>query len=258
MAKTRKPSRKDLKKDDEFVSRGQEVVAWASQYARQLVAAAVVLVLVVSISIGVTISSRSKEAAGATALGTALEIAERPVVEDEDGAARERDAFSSEQARRDALGEALQEVRREHSGTIAAAVSSLYLGRIAFAEDRHDDAIEGFEQYLKEAPRDHKLRFSALEGIGTVHEAREDPDAALQSYRRLVTEAPTFYVPFGLLHEARLLHGLGREDEARATAQRIIDEYGETPVVRPARNLLGRLPPGDDPDPAVAASDEKG
>ena len=255
MAKTRKPSRKELKKDDEFVVKGREVVEWASQYARPLMALGVGLVLVVAISIVTTASSRSKEAAGATALGAALEISERPVLEAEEGTDLGRDAFPSEAARTKAFREALEGVRKEHARTAGGALAALYLGKIALEEESYDDASTHFERYLAEAPRNHKMRFSALEGIGVALESTGDLEAALDAYRRLAREAPSFYVGFGMLHEARLLHALGHHHEARAKAERILEEHGGTAASRRARELLGRLPPSTDEAAGVAAAE---
>jgi tetratricopeptide (TPR) repeat protein len=243
VASSKKQSRKDLKKDDEFVSRGQEIVAWASQYTTALVAAGVVVLLVVIVGTVVSTTGQQRATAAASALGAALEIADRPVFGlDDETIDLGPDGFANEDARTRAFREALEEVRRDHAGTTGGALAALYLGNIALEAGEHDAALANYERYLAEAPRGHTMRFAALEGIGVVHEAKEDLEAALSAYERLAREGNAYYRPFGLLHQARILAELGRHDQARSIAQQIVDEHAGSGASRQARDLLGRLP----------------
>ncbi len=243
MSASRKPSRKDLKKDDEFVARGREVVAWASAYSRQLVAVAVGIVLIVVIGTATTAVNQRRATQAARALGSALAIAERPVLDvDVQPAGMPGDAFRDEEEKRDAYVQALEEIRAEHRRTPAAALANLYLGDVALELEEYDQAMTHYETFLSEAPRGHKMRFAALEGIAIIHESRGELEQAIDASKELARADNEFYRPFALLRQARILGELERYPEARDAAQQVVDEFAGSDAVRDARDLLSRLP----------------
>lgn len=256
MATAKKLSRKELKQPDEFIQTGQTVFEWIGAH-RQLVVGAVAISLVLGLMLAVgTWWVDRREASAAGELGSALEIASRPVIEDATQAqAAGAPFFESEQARTEAYKAALEAVRKDHPGTESAAMAALQLGDLAYDAKDYDGAKAQYETFLKEAPSSNDYRFAAMEGLGLVATAQGDLEGAVKEYQRLVDEGNAFYTPFALVRLGETLQTLGKTDEARTKAQRVLDEFGSSPARRDAENLLERLGPAPAPETAAPASE---
>ncbi|MDF1563479.1 MAG: tetratricopeptide repeat protein [Deltaproteobacteria bacterium] len=253
MAHAKKLSRKELKRPDEFVQTGTAVVDYLQKHGTLVLSSLGGIVVVgVLLSLGSWYFEQSAVRAGA-ALGDALEMAERPVLEDGGAAATSDDPFfTSEEEKKEKVNAALEAVRIDHSGTAAAAVATLELADRAYRAGEYDSALADYERFLKESSRDDRMRFSALEGLGYTLEAKDDLEGALKAFERLGKEGGDFYKPYALVHEARVLVALKRPDDARRRAQQVVDEFSESAVRAEADTLLGQLPP------APAAADAEG
>ncbi len=215
-----KMSRKELKQPDAFQKAGGEAGAWV--VARQkMVAIGVVVVLALGFIAAVIswVSSRGESTASKD-LGAALKVAGRPV----DAAEKEKPAtpapgeepaFKSEKEKDEAVAKSLETFRAKHGSSRAAATAALPLAQASFRLGKYDDALKGYDEYLKAAALDDPLRATALEGQGYAHEAKGELDAAITAFDQLARENQTeFLNGMGLYHRARILILQGKKDEA--------------------------------------------
>ncbi len=242
MAHAKKLSRKELKRPDEFVQTGNKVVEWLQNHGSAVLAAlGGIILLGVLASVGSWWLEQSAVRAGA-ALGDALELADRPVLDDGAAAGVDDPFFGSDDEKAERVTEALEAVRIDHAGTPAAAVATLELADRSYRAEEFDAALTSYERFLKETEKDNRLRFSALEGLGYALEAKGEQEKALSAFEQLTAEGGEFYKPFALVHEARVLEALDRPADARRRAQQVIDEFSESSARGDAETLLGRLP----------------
>lgn len=243
---TKRISRKELKKPDEFLKQGQSAVDWMSTNSRGVgLAVAALLAGGVLATLGSWAMEKADVEAGA-ALGDVLELVDRPILTDTKPDDEDDPFFPSEDERNARVEKALEALKKDHTGSVASATADLLLGDLAYRRGEHSAALSHYETFLENAPRDHTLRFSALEGIALVRVAQGDDAAALTAYERLTRDGGEFYQPFSLVGEARVLIRLERPEDARARAQRVVDDHASSPIRREADAILASLPPAPD------------
>ena len=242
MATARKIDRKQLKKPDEFVQTGQSVLGWALEN-KALVSAVGggVLLLGLGISLGAWWSEKTATEAS-LAMGDAIAVATRPVIES-DAPKSDDPYFPSEEAKVASARESYEAVRVAHPGSEAAAMAALKLGDLALTSGDLAAAKARYDDFLVEAGAGNTLRYAAYEGRAYAFEAEGDLDGALEAIERMLEDSgTTFYRPFALVQQARLLKALGRGDEARVAAQEVVDSFAESPARAHADRLLEGLP----------------
>jgi len=254
VAHAKKLSRKELKKPDEFVQSGQKFMQWATDNARQVMLG---VGGIVAIGVIVAVASwwmETQAVAAGAALGDAIDLSERPIATEgeatpvpETGVPAEEN-FKSEEAKTASIEAALEKVVSDYPGTPAAALAETRLGDFAFKKGDFDRALTRYEAVVKVAAENSGVLYSALEGIGLCHEAKGEGEAALKAYEALETGAP-FMAPFALVEQARVLEALGRKDEARVRASRVVEEFAESSARSDADKIISRLPA-----PPVAAA----
>ena len=102
------------------------------------------------------------------------------------------------------------------------------------------------------------LAAEAQYGLGEVHEAQLDWDAALTAYRTVVAGYPSSSrVPAAMLHAATALAALGDKPASTETLQSLIAAYPETPEAAAARQTLGLNPKAAAAKPPTGKSRRK-
>jgi predicted negative regulator of RcsB-dependent stress response len=146
-----------------------------------------------------------------------------------------RPTFADEAARRARAVELLERLRDDYGGTGAAAAGTLYLAGLEREAGRAAEAERLLAELGGESPDDlvtgvawlARLRLDSEQGKG------EEVVAAL---RGALEGGAQPLPPDALLHELALaLERLGRQDEARAAYQRILDEFPRSPYQALAR-----------------------
>lgn len=100
-------------------------------------------------------------------------------------------------------------------------------------------ALTAFEAFLRRWPR-HDYADNALYWMGECRFARAEFAAALQTFRRVVSEHPTGNkVPDALLMIGMTLEKLGRPAEGRETLARLVTLFPDTAAARRAASHLG-------------------
>lgn len=256
-----KLTRKELKQPDAFQAAGAQAQSWFQERQKAiLIVLGVILVGGLGVALATYLSNRSDQQA-AKSFGDALKPLSREVAAGESApvvAEGEDPPFKSQKEKDEALVKALAEFKQQNSGSKAAATAAITLAQANFRLGKLDDALAGFDDYLKAAPTDDPLRAAALEGKGYVFEAKGDYDKALTAFEQLGRENKTeFLTGMGPYHRARVLLAQGKKDEAAKEFSSIAQQFPNTAAARMSQERLSSLvaagvtPPI--PQPMVAA-----
>ncbi len=211
-----KSKRKELKQPDAFQKAGGEASAWLVE-RQKLVAVAIGVALVggAGVAMASYLSNRGDSKA-AKELGGALAVLGRGV--NASGVASEptdEPPFKSEKEKDEAIIKELSEFRKDHPSHRASSTAALPLAQALLRQGKSDEALSGFDDYLKNARVEDPLRATALEGKGYAFEAKGELDSALSAFDQLARENKTeFLSGMGLYHRARMLILQGKKDEA--------------------------------------------
>lgn len=229
----RKKDIQDAKRPDAVLERATSLYDWLVERRKPLLTllGLVGLALIITSYVSSSSAERSREVGGE--LSKAVVVAARPVFE---GSSSD-DAFPSAQARAEAVQEAYEGVTKTGAGTRAARTAQFGLAFAHLEQGRFDEAIAGFEAYLK-GNNSQDLRAFAWEGLGQAQEAKGDLDAARSAFAKLeAVGAPGL----ALFHQARLAEQAGERDRARELYEQIVAEYELESVATDAKVRLELL-----------------
>lgn len=243
-----KLTRKELKQPDAFQAAGAQAQSWFHERQKAiLIAVAVVVLGGLGVALATYLSTRSDQRAAKT-FGEALAPLERPVVTGQTDMpppaadSDEKPPFKSQQEKDEALVKSLTEFRGDHGSSKAAATAALALAQANFRLGKHDEALGGFDDFLKIAQNDDPLRAAALEGKGYVFEAKGDLDKALTAFEQLARENKTeFLTGMGSFHRARVLVAQGKKEEAAKEFSTIAQQHPNTAAARLSQERLSTL-----------------
>lgn len=261
-----KLTRKELKQPDAFQAAGAQAQSWFQERQKAiLIVLGVVLVGGLGIALATYLSNRSDQQA-AKSFGDALKPLDRPVVADKSDtppptpAEGEEPPFKSQKEKDEALVKALTDFKSNNGGSKAAATAAITLAQANFRLGKLDDALAGFDDYLKVAPTDDPLRAAALEGKGYVFEAKGDYEKALAAFEQLGRENKSeFLTGMGPYHRARVLLAQGKKDEAAREFSSIATQFPNTAAARMSQERLSTLlAAGVTPPPPVAMTADAG
>ncbi len=213
--------RKDLKRPDEFVSRGRQLLDWAGANARVLgwsgVAAAAVVLLVLGF-----VSMR----------GARLRQANEDLTH---ALAQYRDGHYPEAATQ------LSDVANRWQSTSAGRIASLYAANADLKADNFETATVVLQDVLGKENWPPYLRQQGLVLLGYALERKGDAANAASRY----AEASALDGPYtgpALLGEARCREQLGEKDRARDLYQRFTHDFPDAPEAELAKGRLEQLP----------------
>ncbi len=215
---------KELRKPDEFIVLAARAGAWVEKNWKAVAGGIAAVVALVAIFGGLRSMQSAKEEKSSAALGGALEIAGRPVVESKDEKKDEtKEYFPSDEAKRAAVFEAFEKVRKDFAGSAAALTATLKLAEAKAAAKDGAAAVALFSEYLSQAPSNSPLLPFALEGLGYAYEAQGKLDEAQAAFDRLGSEAGD--PGRAAYHRARLLQVRGKLADARAAFEQVGKDY---------------------------------
>ncbi len=207
MARTRF-KRKDLKRPDEFVSRGFQVLTWGRENARVLswaVGGAALVALVVTGFLSVR-SARVRQAN--EDLGRAL------------GEFR-----AGHYA---AAATQLADVGSRWHATAAGDIAGLYAANANLKANNVETATVVLQDVLNARDWPAYLRQQALVDLAYALEQKGEAEAAAGRYAEAATlDGP--YTPLAVLGEARMRERLGQKDQALALYERFVREFPQAP-----------------------------
>ncbi len=141
--------------------------------------------------------------------------------------------------------ETLTEKKPEKPAPVEAAKkpteSSLYEKTLGlFREDRYDEAIEGFKEFLKMYPGSD-LADNAHFWIGECYRMKEDYEKAILAYQKVINGYPKGNkVPSALLHQAYAFEELNDETTSNLIYKKLVKNHPETREAEIARKRLGK------------------
>jgi TolA-binding protein len=240
-----KVTKKDIqeaKKPDAVLEGATSVFDWL--YEKRMLAGGVLVALLVVVGVAsvVTAQSRTKKHDTGAKLSEAVELESRPVVEKKAEApatetASDTKSFPSKAEKAKAVEAALTAIVKDHPGSGAARAAELQLAHAQYEAGKYDDAIQGYETYLKEGD-EGDLRLFALEGLGYAYEAKGDAVKAGEAFAKLADAGAPGRA---LFHKARMLEKQGKKDEAKKAYEDVIATYEKDIVAGDARARLELL-----------------
>ncbi len=239
MSKTEVISRKDMKEPDKFQVAASQAASWMVVRKKHLVVAAGAVVAVVLIAaVFSTLRAQKESEAGAAAsallgaMGGQISAVPLPGVTGP--------FYPTEEARQQAILAEADRLLAAHPGTGPAALALLARGDASYKLRAYDAAADAYQKFLSTAPQDDALRFSALEGLGLVAEAKGDLAGAAAAYERLGKEAPKF-ADRADLERARVLQAAGKTAEAKELLAAFPERHKESRLATQAAERLARL-----------------
>ena len=214
--------RKDLKRPDEFVSRGRQVLDWATENSRVLswiTAGVVTLVLLVMGFVSIR-NARVRQANEdlSHALGDF------------------RDGRYTQAANQ------LADVASRWQSTSAGRIAGLYAANADLKADNFETAAVLLQDVLSAHDWPSYLRQQALADLGYVLEHKGDAAGAAQRYAEAVAlDGP--YTAQALLGEARCYEQMGEKDKARRLYERLQRDFGQAAEGEVAAAKLEQLGP---------------
>lgn len=239
MSKTEVISRKDMKEPDKFQVAASQAASWMVVRKKHLVVAAGAVVAVILIAaVFSTLRAQKEKEAGAAAsallgaMGGQVSAVPLPGVTGP--------FYPTEEARQQAILAEADRLLAAHPGTGPAALALLARGDASYKLRAYDAAADAYQKFLSAAPQDDALRFSALEGLGLVAEAKGDLAGAAAAYERLGKEAPKF-ADRADLERARVLQAAGKTAEAKELLAAFPERHKESRLATQAAERLARL-----------------
>lgn len=235
-------SRQEIKRD-EFVEALERSATFLERNARVLILSAVGVLLVVAAGLGIYWWSQARQAKAAVALAEAMEAYRAPAGPEVAAAEAEGwdgPTFASDAERRRSAKELFTVVNDEYGGSDAAAVSGVFLAQIASEEGDLERARQLWEGFL-DTHSDHVLAGQVR--VNLIHLDREEGRGEevvgeLEGELAATPEERTLPGDVVLWELAMTYEELGREEDARATYQRLAEEYPTSSYAAQARQKV--------------------
>jgi TolA-binding protein len=234
-------SRKEIKRDEvqEFLARAFE---WTALNRRKiLIAAGAVLVAALLVEVGI-LWNANRQAHAQEALTAALRVQAGAIDAVEPDPSHERaPSFASEEARRAAAQAAFEGIVADYGSSSAAQVANVFLGRIALEQGDAARARELWESFLADSPQ-HALRATVELNLVELSRDEQTLEQAVSSLETQLDSGKGALPEDVALYElGKALRELGREPEALATFERLVDDFPDSPLAGEAERVLGVL-----------------
>lgn len=228
--KVRKKDIQEAKQPDAVLEGATSAFDWILARKNLVLGAIAAVLAVVAIATFSSSQAAAERREIGSGLSSAVALASRPVAEK--GEADK--TFPTKEAKQQATKDALEGVVKQHAGSDAALTAALGLARTAAEAGKYDDAITGYESYLKTAGNGGMALFAA-EGLGYAHEGKGELDKAQAAFDKLAELGAPGRAAY---HKARLLEKQGKKDDARKAYEAVVTGYEKEIVASDARARL--------------------
>lgn len=245
---TQKTDRKELRKPDEFQVVAGKAMGWAAANQRMLLIVLAGVAAVVLLAWGASVYRSSRESRAGASLSEALEISSRPIASEAPGAPAGTETFPSKEERQKAVLAALEKVRSENKGTLAAQTAQAELGFQKVKSGDYAPAQKDLQAFLDKSDARHPLRAFALESLGYAYEGQKKFDDARTTFAKLAEAGAPERAAF---QSARLSLEEGKP-EAKQQLEQVAKDYPKDPVATAAneRLELASMPKAEPVQPA--------
>jgi tetratricopeptide (TPR) repeat protein len=212
---------KEELEEDRFVEWLMEAVEYVQQkwqlFAAGLVGVAIILY-------GISYTQDAAEINKAEAMGVWGEI----LIADGSGQAEEAQRLA-------------QMLTDAYAGTPAAAQGTLFLANRLFLQENYDEAERLYQRYITDYGTEEALLYGAWSGLASCLDARGQHREAAEKYKAYVEQHSGAQGALALGEAARCYGLAGDAAAQKQMLERLIQEYGETPVATRARQELEML-----------------
>ncbi len=226
--KPKRMTRKELRQQDEVMTKLQHAYAWLSKFKVHLAVGAAALVVVLLVTSAVMHWSKSRSRDVSAEFDKAFAPMMGQVAGEADDSALpaelrvKRETFDSEDAKYDAAIERLQAFISEHDGSDLADVASLPLARAEMNRGKLDEAKSTLTAYV-DGHGDSPLLPLVYEQLGTLSVEQGKADEAATWFGKLVAMKAPYFVALGNDHLGDLANpafgAAGDAEKARTAYQ---------------------------------------
>ena len=227
----RRITRKQLKKDDEFISAGEIVLRWITMNWRPMVAGVVAVLAVAAVWWMVSLWTGARANEASLMLHRAVQTFEGD--NPSQGGEPTGDMDAAEQQ--------LREVVDRYGRSDHADMARLYLARIDLSRGKTDVALAELEKISKRHGSDAIGRMATLNVIDLKLSSGLGAEVVDQLKQAADGASDALPADLALYKLARYLDDEGQLDDAREYYQRLVDEYQESPYTFPARQRLTEI-----------------
>lgn len=149
-------------------------------------------------------------------------------------------SFATEAAKLNAALPKLRAAADAYPDTAAGITATYHYASSLAALGRHDEAIATFDEVLRRAGRDSLYGRMALMGKADAQAQTRKFDAAIATWNELAASTDQELPKDAILMElAKAYQAGGKQDDAKKTFTRIVDEHPTSPYAAEAKTALG-------------------
>ncbi len=240
MATTKKITRKELLKPDEFFSLWGRVYQFIQENKQPILlsgAGIIALILLISGSIAYSKNKEIKASDLLSEVQLIFNTTSSPATMPEQKAPS---LISTPEKKEQAL-EILEKITDKYDSTHAALIARIIQGQIYYENKEYDKAQTVYENFIKESHDEEELIAQAREGLSYCHEARGEFDKAVKSYEKMSQSPLPSAAGWALIGKARCHEKLEDMEMAIADYKKFISEYPQHPKINEAIANMARL-----------------
>lgn len=235
--------------DDAFQGAVRQVGRGAARRGLWIVLGLVAMLGAAVAIVVVNAQQETKAAERTAALASAASYEARARITDPQvfgGAKQSFPVFADEAARAAAITGAIADLQKVAPGSSQEVLTRLVEGADQLRGGRFADAAASYRRFLSAVDERHPLYFMGREGLAFALEGAGELDAAVAELKGLAGLKGSLYREMALYHQARVLAGAGRKEEALAAVKIYMEEF---PLQEPslARDQVRGLLEGLDP-----------
>jgi tetratricopeptide (TPR) repeat protein len=241
----RKLSRKELLRQDEFLTTMEQSRKWLQSRRREILIGAAGVAALILVAIGMRYYLATRQGRAWEELQEALTFYHGTVMGQSNPTAdpgKSPVSFVSEQEKYQRSLTAMEEVIQRFGRTAPGKLARLYRANSLMHLGRYAEAREEYAAFEQAQGRGF-LSGLARMSIAQTHELEGDRTAAAQGYAELAEAATEYAFPAeaALMRLADCRRQLGEREQAVATYQRIVTEFPESAYRFPAEDRLAEL-----------------
>ncbi len=232
---------------DDFQAKGFEFVDWIQGHRHKVMTGLGLVVLAGLIVSGFEWSAVSRDEDASRSFVEAHEAftatlggAPAAVTGETDEAASKY-SFADEKERATKARDMFQVTIDEHGSSTVAIVASLYVGHTSLSLKEYDKAIAAYQTFLDGIPRSDPFRFLALDGQSAALEEKGEKDGAIGKLQMMLNIPGKVNKDVALIRIAYLYQDTGNFEKAKEAAQRVVNEFSESPLKSTAEEILSKL-----------------
>ncbi len=246
----KKFSRKDLKKPDEFVSKGTEYSELLTIHKKKILIGlgAVAGTLVIASAVYIFLEERTLSSS--KHINEALEVLGRPVktasLFSGTSEGEDEESFASVNEKDRAVGEAFSSASGKASTRSIRMLAKLGEAQSQLSLGEYEKAAASYQAFVDNPGGAEPFLYLAYEGLGMALEGQGKKDEALTQYKLLEGVGDGKYMELALYHQARIHEAKGEKDKAKELYSRLAKDISDAPKMNPMMGYLQERIAGKD------------